>query len=112
MTAKVTFEAMKVSSSGFGPKALYTVLVDGVKVGVVAQERVEVRRRHVRFPRSLSDPVVHYSRRSRPLLWVARGTGGAGMGASGPLGRKMVQVSRTSRRAAVEALLEGLGVSQ
>lgn len=94
----VTFEAMTTST--FGPKALYSVLVDGVKVGVVSHERKEMVRRHVRFPRDPAVPAVHYSRRSRPLVWVARGTSG----------RKMVQVVRTSRQAAVQGLLEGLGI--
>lgn len=102
MTAAVTFEAMKTSTSGFGPKALYAVLVDGEKVGVVAHERVQMTRRHVRFPRDISSPAVNYSRRSRPLLWVARGTAG----------RKQVREVRLTRQDAVQALLEALGVDQ
>lgn len=93
----ITFEAMPHDAF---TKALYAVLVDGEKVGIVAHRRVEHRVRFTRWTRA--NGPVDVTRRSKPLAWVATGT----------RGRVPVREVRTSRQKAVEALLVALEIGK
>lgn len=91
---KVSFRSMKTDR---WTKALYAIEVDGNQVGAVGHQKVQKWTRHTRMPRE--GAMVTYGRRSKPLLWVARGSSG----------RRQIRTEAWTRQAAVKDLLEQLG---